>query len=125
MLFKSDVIIIDGCLFHLKFLFLNIQFCGYIHKNIHFNFIAGVLYFFRIQILLFNLNYQVEPIMLRKLCLQIIDLSKTLIIYAKSNDMSLDNSFKKIVTDMEIFNLYTYSFLSQYAVKLLKQIMIL
>lgn len=43
---------------------------------------------------------------------------------AKTNDISLDNSFKKIVTDIEILNFYTYFFLSQYIVKSLKQIMI-
>lgn len=46
-------------------------------------------------------------------------------IYVKSNDMSLDNSSKKIITDIKIFNLYAYLFLSQYTIKLLKKIIIL
>lgn len=71
------------------------------------------------------MSHQIRPIILKKPYLQIIDLGKTLMIYAKKNDISLNNSSKKIVIDtIEIFNLYIYFFLSQYAIKLLKLIMI-
>ena len=70
------------------------------------------MYFFIIQILFFNLNYYVRPVISKKQGLQIIEFDKALMIYIKNNNMSLDNSFKKIVINIEIINLYTYFFIS-------------
>ncbi len=125
VLLKSDAITNGSCLFRLKFLFPSIQFYSYIHKNVLLGSIAKVMYFHRIQILSFNLSYQVGPVIPRKPCLQINDLSKTLMIHVKSNDMSLNNSSIKIITGMEILILHAYFFLSKHVMKSLKRIMIL
>lgn len=37
-------------------------------------------------------------------------LDKTPLMYIKSNNMSLNNNFKKIAMNIKIFNIYTYSF---------------
>lgn len=110
--FKLDVITNSGSLFRLKFLFPSIQFYSYINKKVYLGSIMEIWYFLKILILPFNLSYQVGPFIFRLLYLQIIDLGKTLIMQSKSNDMSLNNNLKKIVTNIEILNLYTYFVLS-------------
>ncbi len=112
MLFKLDVITNSSCLFRFEFLFLIIQFYGYIDKNIYLGSIVEVLYFLKIQILPFNLVYQVGLVIPRKASFEIINLGKTLMMHTKSNNISLDNSSNKIIIGIKIFNLYAYSFLS-------------
>lgn len=82
----------------LKLLFPNIQICCYIYKNINLTSIAEIFSFLKAQILLFNLSYHIWLIISKNPCLQIIDLSKALIMHIKRNNISLNtkNFMKKI-----------------------------
>lgn len=125
MLYKLDVIINGSHLFYIEFLSPSIQFSGYIYANVYLIFITEAMYFLKIQILSLNLSYHIWPVIFRKPYLQIIYLGKALIIEAKGNNLSLNNDFKRNVIGIKILDLHSYSFLSQYIMKSVKQIMIL
>ena len=120
LFFKQDAIANGGSLFRVQFLFLSTLFDGFIYTNVYFSSIAKTLYFLRIQQLIFNLSYYVWQVISRKLYLQIINYGKTQMIYTKSNDMSLNNSSKKIIISIKIFDLHGYSFSSYHIMKSLK-----